>query len=355
MSLLTWKLGLEIFHLHQFSGLQWISTQLQREGRVAFILLGSLMSSAMEFASSCLQAFNSEQMFLLFVKKLLILLLPEPSLWCYSQKWKWRCLISLWAIAKLWSQGNKQCAGEMGLSSYRTATSRILFIFLLIQCCSPDSLRFPLKLHAIPNSLPRVQAHSLMLAERLWVKEVLSVRLSSGAGVGWRGIDEQLLPLRMQSSLPPLHGLYKLKWGVWSFYFFSSCLHIKMCPLCGKPCLTSTEHSMSFWGLQSRLAWLATVLGAVGSLSNVSVLYHEFKSATRCSCTSSSSITMPLASFSPELPVHQWKGHLGTTLAKSSKTPLYLAFSSQWISKPARGHIKLKQVSPQWLHFGSYI
>lgn len=167
MSLLTWKLGLEIFHLHQFSDLQWISTQLQREGRVAFILLGSLMSSAMEFASSCFQAFNSEQMFLLFVKKLLILLLPEPSLWCYSQKWKWRCLISLWAIAKLWSQGNKQCAGEMGLSSYRTATSRILFIFLPIQCCSPDSLRFPLKLHAIPNSLPRVQAHSLMLAERL--------------------------------------------------------------------------------------------------------------------------------------------------------------------------------------------
>lgn len=48
--------------------------------RVAFILLGSLMSSAMEFASSCLQAFNSEQMFLLFVKKLLISLLPEPSL-----------------------------------------------------------------------------------------------------------------------------------------------------------------------------------------------------------------------------------------------------------------------------------
>lgn len=137
------------------------------KGRAAFILRGSLMSWAIEFASSCLQALNSEQVFSLFVKKLLISLLPEPSLWCYSQKWKWRCLISLWAIAKLWSQGNKQCAGETDISCCRTATSRILFIFLPVQCCPPDSLRFPLKLHAVPNSLPRVQAHRLMLADRL--------------------------------------------------------------------------------------------------------------------------------------------------------------------------------------------
>lgn len=253
------------------------------------------MSSAMEFASSCLQALNSEQMFSLFVKELLILLLPEPSLWCYSQKWKWRCLISLWAIAKLWSQGNKQCTGEMGLSSYRTTTGRILFIFLPIQCCPPDSLRFPLKLHAIPNSLPRVQAPQANACRKsLWATEVLSVRLSSGAGVGWRGIDEQLLPFWMQSSSPPLHGLHKLKWGVWSFLFPP----LVLCSLCGKPWLDSTEHTMSFWDLQSRLAWLATALGAMRSLSNVPVLYNELKSATQCSCTSSFSITTPLASSS---------------------------------------------------------
>lgn len=57
----------------------------------------------------------------------------------------------------------------MGLSSCRAATSRILFIFLPIWCCASDGLRFPLKLHTIPNPLPKSMCqclqHSVTLSQ----------------------------------------------------------------------------------------------------------------------------------------------------------------------------------------------
>lgn len=141
----------------------------------------------MEFASSCPQTLNAELIFLLFVKKLLKLLLPESSLWCYSHKWKSRCLISLWAIAKLPSQGNNQCAGETGLSSRRTATSRILFIFLPLQHCATDGLRFLPKLHEVSRPLsPGESPHVNTCSKMLCVKEVLSDSQSQGAGVGMK-------------------------------------------------------------------------------------------------------------------------------------------------------------------------
>lgn len=224
------------------------------------------------------------------MKKLLILLLPESLLWCCSQKWKLRCLISLWAIAKLPSQGNKQCAEETGLSSHRAATRRILFIFLPIQHCATDGLRLPLKLHEISNPLcPEVQVPMLTPAARFSESRRSSLLAWAWASMwGWRGISMRPLPPSTQSYFAPL---------------------LVLLPLAYRAVSLAWPASSGLWG-PFRLSWVGwhgwhQSLGAMGSPSRLPPLSHILKPAWCPDAPISPllSIATPLASSCSYLPI----------------------------------------------------